>query len=153
MVTLRDLIEGARAVADDPGENIDATGRALRIGGSGDARRQGEAFQQFADIDAAGFQHGALGQVDLVQGDALEPRGDGAAGARKKTGADAEGALAEPQVEARRLHLPLGEGHVMANDPRERERIDLVGGENAAARGGFGRHGGVLLGRQAPCHP
>ena len=79
-----------------------------------------------------------------MQGDPLKAGGDGAAGARQEARADAEGALAQPQVEARRLHLPLGEGEGVADDARRSERIDLVGGENAAARGGVGGHGGVL---------
>jgi hypothetical protein len=67
--------------------------------------RQSEAFEQRHDIDAAGLQHRALGQVDLVQ---LQPSSLSATRlcrAGQEAGAHAIGLRAQPQVEARGLDL------------------------------------------------
>jgi len=40
VITGLDRVEGAGAVGDDAGENVDASGRAFRIGGGGDVVRQ-----------------------------------------------------------------------------------------------------------------
>ena len=57
------------------------------------------------EIDAAGFEHGAVGEVDLVEFEL----GELVAHARVRSGqearADAVGDLAEPEIEARGLDL------------------------------------------------
>ena len=81
-----DAIEAARAVGDHAGEHVEPAGRAFRIGGGGDIGRQREAFEQRHDVDAAGFQHRAVGERDLVQlqfVDALGDRGVAAAGSSR----------------------------------------------------------------------
>ena len=100
----------ARAVGDDAGEDVEPAGRAFRIGGGDDLRRQRQAFQQRHDVDAVGLQHRAVGEVDLVQLQFVDALGDGRAGTGQEAGAHAIGDVAEAQIEARRLDLALDEG-------------------------------------------
>ena len=60
-----DAVEAARLVGDDAGEHVEPPGRALRIGGGGDVVGQRQAFLQRHDVDAAGLQHGAVGQARI----------------------------------------------------------------------------------------
>ncbi len=129
----RDLIETVRAIGDHPREHVEPAGRAFRIGGRGNVLRQRQAFHQRHDMHAAGFQHRAVAQIDLMQfeiGDALRDRG---LGSGQKTRAHAIGGGAEAKVETRRLHLPVGERRSDANMPRRRELRDHAVRQNAAA--------------------
>ena len=76
VVAGRDLVELLAVVGHDAGEDVEPAGRALRIGRGRDVGRQGEAFEQRHDIDAAGLQHRAVGEVDLVQLEPVELVGD-----------------------------------------------------------------------------
>ena len=67
--------------------------------------RQVQAFEQRHDVDAAGFEHRALGEVDLVQLQPVELLRHVVRRTRQEARAHAPGLLAEPQVEARRLDL------------------------------------------------
>ena len=61
-----DTVEAARFVGNHAREHIEPPGRAFRIGGGRNIVGQCEAFQQRHDVDAAGFQHRAVGQRNLV---------------------------------------------------------------------------------------
>ena len=63
-------VELAGAVGDHAGEDVDAAGRALGVRRGGEVGRQGQAFLELGDVDAAGLQHRAGAEVDLVQGEA-----------------------------------------------------------------------------------
>ena len=100
-----DRVETLLPVGDQPGEHVEAPGRAFRIGEGGDGRAQIELLDQRHEIDAAGFQHRALGQVDLVEfelGKLVAHRG---VRPGQEARADAIGDLAEPEIEARGLDL------------------------------------------------
>ena len=71
------MIEAARLVGDDAGEDVEPPGRAFRIRRGGDIRRQREAFEQRHDIDAVGLEHRPVGQLDLVQLQVVDAFDDG----------------------------------------------------------------------------
>ncbi len=102
-----DAIEAAGLVGDDAGEDVEPAGRTLRVGRRRDGVRQRQALKQRHDVDAAGFQHRAVGQRDLVQLQFVDTLGDGGARSGQEACAHAVGDLAETQVEARRLDLIL----------------------------------------------
>ena len=104
MIAGLDAVEAAHFVGDDAGEHVEPSGRAFRIGGGGNVVGQRQAFQQRHDIDAAGLQHGAVGEREFVQLQFVDaPSHRGRAG--QKARAHAIGHLAQPQIEARRLDL------------------------------------------------
>ena len=105
MIAGVDAVEAARLVGDHAGEDVEPAGRAFRIGGGGDVVGQRQAFDQRHDVDAAGLQHRAVGQLDLVQLQLVDALGDRRARPGQEARAHAIGDLAEPQVEARRLDL------------------------------------------------
>ncbi len=119
MIAGLDTVEATRFVGDHAREHVEPPGRAFRIGGSRNVVGQCETFQQRHDVDAAGFQHRAVGQRNFVQLQSVDALGNGCA-ARQETRAHAVGHLAQPQVEARRLDL-VGD--------------ELVFGQNTAVRG------------------
>ena len=121
-----DAIEAAGLVGDHAREHVEPAGRAFRIGGGGDLVGQREAFDQRHDVDAAGFQHGAVGERDLVQLQFVDALGDRRARAGQEARAHTIGDFAEPQVEARRLDLVGREVVGGWDGARLRERRDHV---------------------------
>ena len=101
----RDGVEAAGVVGDDAGEDVEPAGRGFRIGGGGDIVRQVEAFQQRHDIDAAGLEHRAVGEVDLVQPEIGDALGDGQLGPGRNEARTRIGDIAGAKIEARRLDL------------------------------------------------
>ena len=142
-------------VGDDAGEDIEAAGGGFRIGGGADIARQLEALHQRNDVDAAGLQHGAADQAELVQLDLGEPVGDQRLRTGQEAGAHAIGDLAEPEIEARRLDLvgiePLGGpngaglGHLLDDLCRQDPDRQFLGHEHAPrfAAAPHGRHLGL----------
>ena len=100
-----DLVELARMVGDDAGEDVEPAGGGLRVGGGADIARQLEVLHQRHDVDAAGLQHGTADQAEFVQLDLGEPVADQRLRTGQEAGAHAIGDLAEPEIEARRLDL------------------------------------------------
>ena len=138
-ITAFDPIEAACLVGDHARENVEPSGRAFRIGDGRNLRRQIEAFDQRHDIDAAGFQDGAVGEREFVQlqfGDAARDR---AARPRQETRAHPIGDGAEAQVQARRLDLIGGELPGGGNPARLRQRRDQAVGKNALVSGRKGK--------------
>ena len=148
-----DHVEAPRAVGDHAGEDVEPAGRALRIGGGDDLRRQRQAFQQRHDVDAVGLQHRAVGEVDLVQLQFVDALGDRRAGPGQEAGAHAIGDVAEPQIEARRLDLAFDEADRPAGSGRASAIAAIMrSGRMPLASGGKReRHGGSS--RTAQCHP
>ena len=95
--------------------------------------RQREAFEQRHDIDAAGLQHRAVGEIDLVQLELVDALGDGRARARQEARAHAVGDVAEPEIEARRLDLAFDKGIGRQDHAGIRHRRDHAVGQNALA--------------------
>ncbi len=104
VVARLDAIEAAGLIRNHAGEHIETPGRAFRIGGSRDLVRQRQALDQRHDIDAAGFEHRAIGKRDLVEREILDALRHRRA-PRQKARAHPISHLAQPQVEARRLDL------------------------------------------------
>ena len=93
--------------------------------------RQRQTLDQRHDIDAAGFQHGAVGEREFVQlqfGDAARDR---RARPRQETRAHAVGDGTQAQVEARRLNLIGGERIAGANSARLRQGRNHAVGQNS----------------------
>ena len=109
MIACADHVETTRAVRDHTGEDIETSGRALRIGRRQNRRRQREALKQRHNINAVGFEYRAVGQIDLVQFQFVDALGDRGVRAGQKAGPHPVSHLAQTQVEARRLDLALHE--------------------------------------------
>jgi hypothetical protein len=60
------------AVGDHPGEDVEPAGRALRVGAGADIVGEGEALDQRHQVGAVALQHGAVAQVDLLEGEPLD---------------------------------------------------------------------------------
>ena len=118
----RDLVELLAVVGHHAGEDVEAAGRALRVGGGGDLRRQGEAFQQRHDVDAAGLEHGAVASGRSRAASAGRAcRRPYACLAGQEAGAHAPGLVAEPEIEAGRLDL-VGVERARGNQPAAPEK-------------------------------
>ncbi len=104
---------------------------------------QREAFHQRHDVDAAGFQHRAVAERDLVQLQFVDALGDRGARSGQKARAHAKGDLAEPQIEAGGLDLVGDEvigrqnGADACRAPRSCDRAGCPSGrrQRRAARG------------------
>ncbi len=140
-----DAVEAARLVRDHAGEYIEPAGGTLRIGGSGDGVRQRQALLQRHDVDAAGLEHGAVAERDLVQLELVDALGHGGARPRQEARAHTKGDLPQPQVEARGLDLvghELGRGE---DRPGAGKLRDHVIGQDAFLVDGEGERHAVLL--------
>ena len=126
-----DLVELVAAIGHHAGEDVEPPGRALRVGRGGNVGRQRQAFQQRHDVDAAGFQHRALGEIDLVQLQPVELVGDPVVGAGQEGGAHAQGLVAEPEIEAGRLDLVGIERARRLQRARLEQRRNVLIGKNA----------------------
>ena len=135
VVTGIDTVEPPGAVGDHAREHVEPAGRAFRIGGGHDIRRQRQALQQRHDVDAVGLQHRAVGEIDLMQLQFVDPFGDRAIRPRQKTGAHPVGDVAEPQIEAGRLDLALDEGIFGADHAGIGHRRNHAVGQNAIGIG------------------
>ena len=126
-----DAIKPAGLVGDHPGEDVEPAGRALRIGGGRDVVGKRQALQQRHDVDAAGFEHGAVAEGNLVQLELVDALGDRGVGAGQEARAHPIGHLAEPQVEAGGLDL-VGDEVIGGQNPTAlRQRRDHVVGQDA----------------------
>ena len=105
---------------------------------------QRQAFQQRHDVDAAGFQHRAVAERDLVQLQFVDALGDRRARSGQKARAHAKGDLAEPQIEAGGLDLVGDEVVGRQNGADASELRDHVIGQDALLVGGKGERHVVL---------
>jgi hypothetical protein len=126
-----DLIEGSNAVGNDAGEDVEASGRAFRIGGGPQAVGQRHALEQRRDVDAARFQDGAAFKLDGVQLQVCQLVADPAARAGQKRGAHAKGPCAQAQVEAGGLQLVAGQRRPEPHVARRDQAADRLHGQNA----------------------
>jgi hypothetical protein len=130
-IALRHLVEGTRAVRDDPREDVEAAGRALRVGARGDVFGEIEGLQERRDVDAAGLQHRAVSQVELVQRQLRELRRHVEIRTRQEARAHPPGLVAEPEIEGRRLDLVRRERAPEADMPSPCQRPDRLVREDA----------------------
>ena len=103
-----DGVEGARAISDDPSENVDPAGRALGIGGGGETRWQSEIFGQFRDIDAPVSSTAPRARSISCRASARDPSATCAR--REETGPHSPGAPPKPQIQAGGLDLVFDKG-------------------------------------------
>ena len=105
VIARRDLVEAVAVIGDDACEHVDAPRRALGVRLAPQARWEIEALLEFDQVRAAGLEHRPLAaQVDLVE-DVVLQFALHRVGARQEAAADAQGTLAEAQIEAGRLHV------------------------------------------------
>ena len=64
-VAVFDLVEVGGAIRDQPREDVEAAGRALRIREGGDFALQPDDFGERNDIDPASFEHRPVAEIDL----------------------------------------------------------------------------------------
>ena len=109
MVARRHLVEPVAVVGDDPREDVDAPGRALGVGLAPQPGREVESLLQLNQVRAARLEHGAVAtEVDLVEDVVLQLALD-RVGPGQEAAADAQGPLAQAEVEAGRLHVGFGD--------------------------------------------
>src|SRR5262245_2137986 len=104
-IALLDAVETILPVGDQPGEDIEPSGRAFWIGEARDCRAELELLDERHEVDAARLQHRALRQVDLMEfqlGELVAHRG---VGTGKEARPDAIGDLTQAEIEACRLNL------------------------------------------------
>src|SRR5262249_2531934 len=134
VVAAGNAIEAAGLVGNHTREYVEPTGRAFWIGRSRNIGGQRQAFNQWHDVDAAGFQNSPRGEREFVQfqfGDALR---HGDAGAWQKTGAYAAGNRPQTQIETGRLNLVRIERPGGANPALLGQRRDHAVGQNSSFR-------------------
>ena len=105
----RHLVEAVAVVRDDPGEDIDAPGRALGVGLAPQPGWKVEPLLELNEVGTPRFEHGAgAAEVDLVEDVVLQLPLD-RIGPWEKAAADAQGPLTEAQIEAGGLHVGVGD--------------------------------------------
>ena len=139
MVAGADLVEAVVAVGEHPGEDVEPAGRALRVGLGAHVVGQRQLLDQRHQVGTVALEHGAVAQVDPLEGEALDLLLDGRVDVGQEAAAQRPGEVAEAQVDAGRLDR-LGPDPVVARaDPFGLDRLaqrlrgqDAVG--SAAAR-------------------
>ncbi len=134
VIALAHVVEGRLVVRQQPHEDVDPAGGALRIGPRRDAGRQVQALLQLGDIDAALFQDRALGEIQLVHGHVGDAAGHRAAQPGQEARANPPAAGGQAQVEAGGLHLISVEGRRRSDGALSDQVIDGLAGENPRAR-------------------
>ena len=100
-----------------PGEDVEPAGRALRVGLGPHVVGQRQLLDQRHQVGTVALEHGAVAQVDLLEGEPLDLLLDRRVDVRQEGAAQRPGEVAEPQVDAGRLDR-LGADPVIAGaDP------------------------------------
>ena len=143
-----DVVEAVVAVGDHPGEDVEPPGRALRVRLRPHVLGQVQLLDQRHQVGPVALEHGAVAQVDPLEGEALDLLLDGRVDVGQEGAAQRPGEVAEAQVDARRLHR-LGPDPVVAGaDPLRLDRlVQRLRGEDAArsARSSRGDYSPRLL--------
>lgn len=144
VIPTRDLVERFSGVGDHAREHVEAAGRALRVCARREPPRERERLGQLDEIRDVRLDHGAVPverQLVDVVAELAEARIDPER-AREEAAADAVGARAEPEIEAVRLELPLGERRRRRDRPGLGEEAKMLNREDAV----LGRLGGRIHG-------
>ena len=126
VVAAPDAVEAAGLVGDHAGEDVEPAGRALGIGGGRDVVGQREAFDQRHDVDAAGLEHRAVAERDLVQLELVDALGDRRVRARQEARAHAIGHFAEPADRGSRAGSGRGRNRRPAGSRRPRASAAIM---------------------------
>ena len=105
LVSWRHAVELGAVIGDQAGENVEASGRALRIRLPGNIFRQVQLFDQRNDVDAIFFEDRRASQIDAGHAEVFDFGIDRAVRAGQETGAHAMRHVAEAQVKTRRLDV------------------------------------------------
>src|SRR5439155_1315897 len=104
-VARRNALESVAVVGDEPGEDVQAPGRALRVRFSQDVGRKIQVFQQGNEVERAALENLLRREVDLADQDVAQAIEDAGGAGREKARGDLVSNWPEPQVEARGLEL------------------------------------------------
>ena len=117
-----------------PGEDVEPAGRALRVGLGAHVLGQRQLLDQRHQVGAVALEHGAVAQVDFLEGEPLDLLLDGRVDVGQEGAAQRPGEVAEAQVDAGRLDR-LGADPVVAGaDPLGLDRLaQRLRGEDARA--------------------
>ena len=135
LVAARDVVEDLAPVRDEPREDVEPAGRALRVRHGGDDLGQVQMLDQLDDIDAAALEHRAVVEIDHVELQLVQLLLDRLVAAGQETRAHAKGLGAEAQVEARRLELALADVLGRAQHVAVHELADLLPRQEAGLAG------------------
>ena len=129
-----DLVEAVVAVGDHPGEDVEPAGRALRVRLGADVIGQRQLLDQRHQVGAVALEHGAVAEVDPLEGEPLDLLLDGRVDVGQEAAAQRPGEVAEPQVDAGGLDR-LGPDPVVAGaDPLGLDRLaQRLRGQDAVA--------------------
>ncbi len=135
VIPRRHFVEPVAVVGDDPGEDVDAPGRALRVGLPAQPGRQIEALLELDQVRTPGLEHRSVApQVDLVEDVVLQLALD-RVGPGQEAAPDAECPLAQAQVEARRLDVGVGDVEAAGVDVTGPDRpLEQLAREHALGR-------------------
>ena len=118
-----DLVEAVVAVGDHPGEDVEPAGRALRVRLGAHVLGQRQLLDQRHQVGPVALEHGAVAQVDPLEGEALDLLLDRRVDVGQEAAAQRPGEVAEAQVDAGRLDR-LGADPVVAGaDPLGLDRL------------------------------
>ena len=127
LVALCDGLEFLGIIGHYAGEDVQPAGAALGIGPARDLRRKPQLLHQGSDVDASFLQDRASCQIDLVHGQGFDlvPHRRGFAGEEAR--ADAIGDAPEPQIDAGRLDLVVGDGRLGHDVAGPNQRLNFLG--------------------------
>ena len=126
LVLLGHAVELGAAVGDQSGEHVEPPDRALRAGDRREPLAEAQALDQRHDVDAAALEQRALGQVDLVHAEGVDLVAHLVALAGQEARAHPVGDRPQPEVEAGRLDLVLGNVDDRFDRALADQRADLL---------------------------
>ncbi len=142
-IACRHPVELTACVRDHAAEDIEAAGAALRVGRAGDIPRQRQFLLELDEIDATTLEDGALGDIDLVECDGLQPLFDGRAPPRKEARAQAVGLRPQAQIEAGGLDLRVENRRRRGHGPLRHQAHELLSRQQARLPRLAGHHASV----------
>jgi hypothetical protein len=152
VVAGRDLIEAVVAIGEHAREHVEPSRRALRIGLGPHVLGQAQLLNQRDQVGPVALERGTVAEVDLFEGEILDLLLDRRVAVRQEAAAQRPRALAQAQVDARRLHRLPRDAPRPGHDPLLGDRLAQALCRQDAAIGALGgrAHGGgtSLLGHR-----
>ncbi len=118
------------AVGNSAGQQVQPPGRAFGIGNRLNAVGQVQRLHQLDHIDAAFFQHVAVGQINLMHLKAGQAVGNRAAMPGQKRSTHPPRPCPQTQVQARRLNLLWNDRGIGADLVRGNHGFQLLAGQH-----------------------